>query len=33
MIKPRPRRVTIKQMDEAIAAGAAADWSRSRKRR
>jgi len=33
MIKPRPRRVTIEQMDAAIAAGASADWSRSRKRR
>lgn len=35
MIKPRPRGVTIEQMDEAIAAGAAAGWNkrRSRKRR
>jgi antitoxin PrlF len=33
MIKPRPRRVTIEQMNAAIAAGAATDWSRSRKRR
>jgi hypothetical protein len=33
MIKPRPRRVTIEQMNAAIADGAAANWGRSHKRR
>jgi antitoxin PrlF len=35
MIKPRPPRVSIERMNEAIATGAAAGWNnrRSRKRR